>query len=200
MGGKEDDNPRELPVHPEEAREAHPEDPREDHVVEELGEHGRDVVPEPEEIAFPTLLGFPAPLLRAYPIYSVISEKLQALTVLGMANTRMKDYYDLWVFAARAEIDGSVLVAAIQATFERRKTPIPDSLPVGLTVEFSDDTEKGRQWRAFADKVEAEAPVPELQNVLHLLREFLAPPLEAARTSGAKFNRLWRTDGPWTVR
>ena len=101
--------------------------------------------------------------------------------------------------AARAEIDGSILVAAIQATFERRKTPIPDSLPIGLTAEFSDDAEKDRQWRAFADKVEANAPVPELRDVMHVLREFLAPPLEAART-GAKFNRLWRTNGPWIVR
>lgn len=158
---------------------------------------GDAVVPEPEEIAFPTLFEFPAPLLRSYPIYAVISEKLQALTVLGMANTRMKDYYDLWVFAARAEIDGSILVAAIQATFARRKTLIPDPLPIGLTAEFSDDAEKARQWRAFADKVEVDVPVPALREILDVLRQFLAPPLEAARTSEAEFNRLWRAGGPW---
>ena len=106
---------------------------------------GDAVVPDPEEIVFPTLLEFPAPTVRAYPIYTVISEKLQALTVFGMANSRMKDYYDLWTFATRAEIRGSILVVAVQATFEQRETQIPTEVPMGLTNEFAEDEEKVRQ-------------------------------------------------------
>ena len=158
---------------------------------------GDAVVPEPEEIAFPTLLEFPAPTVRAYSIYTVISEKLQALTVLGMANSRMKDFYDLWTFATRAEIRGSILAAAIQATFERRKTPIPTEVPMGLTTEFAEDEEKVRQWKAFTRKLETDPPNPTLDKVVDVLREFLCPALGAARSPGEEFDQLWRPGGPW---
>ena len=158
---------------------------------------GDAVVPEPEEIAFPTLLEFPVPTVRAYPIYTVISEKLQALTVLGMANSRMKDYYDLWIFATHAEIRGSILVAAIRATFERRETPIPTEIPVGLTAEFTEDQEKVRQWRAFAEKIETDPLNTELDKAVNVLREFLCPALHAARSTGEEFEQLWPPGGPW---
>ena len=135
--------------------------------------------------------------MRAYPIYAVISEKLQALTVLGMANSRMKDYYDLWTFATRAEIRCLVLVAAIQATFERRETPIPTEVPMGLTAEFAEDQEKVRQWKAFTEKIEADPPNPALDNVVAVLREFLCPALGAARSSAEKFDQIWQPGGPW---
>ena len=158
---------------------------------------GDAIVPDPQEIAFPTLLEFPAPTVRAYPIYTVISEKLQALTVLGMANSRMKDYYDLWTFATRAEIRGSILVAAIQATFERRGTPIPKEVPMGLTTDFAVDREKSRQWKAFTEKMETNPLNPALDEVVGVLREFLYPALGAARSSGDEFDRLWQPGGPW---
>ncbi len=158
---------------------------------------GDAVVPDPEEIVFPTLLEFPAPTVRAYPIYTVISEKLQALTVFGMANSRMKDYYDLWTFATRAEIRGSILVVAVQATFEQRETQIPTEVPMGLTNEFAEDEEKVRQWKAFAEKLETDPPIPTLDTVVGVLREFLYPALDAASSSGEEFDRLWQPNGPW---
>ncbi|MGY8738942.1 MAG: nucleotidyl transferase AbiEii/AbiGii toxin family protein [bacterium] len=158
---------------------------------------GDAVVPEPEEIEFPTLLEFPAPTLRSYPIYAVISEKLQALTVLGMANSRMKDYYDLWVFAERAEIHSSILGASIRATFARRRTELPHWLPIGLTAEFSKDAQKIRQWRAFAVKIETDPAPPTLHEVVTVLCEFLGPVLSAANVNKKGEARLWRGGGPW---
>ena len=158
---------------------------------------GDAIVPDPQEIAFPTLLEFPAPTVRAYPIYTVISEKLQALTVLGMANSRMKDYYDLWTFATHAEIRGSILVAAIRATFERRETPIPTRIPMGLTAEFAEDEEKVRQWNAFTEKIETDPRNPALDKAVDVLRAFLYPALGAARSLGDEFDQLWQPGGPW---
>ena len=157
---------------------------------------GDAVVPDPQEIAFPTLLDFPAPTVRACPIYTVISEKLQALTVLGMANSRMKDYYDLWTFATHAEIRGSILVAAIRATFERRGTAIPAKVPMGLTTEFAEDEEKVRQWKAFTEKIGAATQNPALEEVVDVLRAFLYPALGAARPS-EEYDRFWQPGGPW---
>lgn len=158
---------------------------------------GDALVPDPEEIVFPTLLEFPAPTVRAYPIYTVISEKLQALTVLGMANSRMKNYYDLWTFAARVEIRGSTLVAAIRATFERRETPIPAETPLGLTTEFAEGVEKVRQWKAFAKKISTDPPIPTLDEVVGMLQECLCPALDAASSSGEELGQLWQPGGPW---
>jgi len=98
---------------------------------------GDAVVPGPVDVRYPTLLDLPVPQLRAYPVYSVISEKLEALVTLGMANSRMKDFYDLWVISEGMKIDGPTLVEAIHVTFARRQKDIPAELPIALTDEFS---------------------------------------------------------------
>ncbi len=91
-------------------------------------------------MTYPILLdGLPAPELNVYPRESVFSEKLEALVVLGMANTRMKDYFDLLALAREGKMDSSVLARAINATFSRRKTKIPEAMPVGLSAEFARD-------------------------------------------------------------
>lgn len=97
---------------------------------------GDAIVPAPEDLEFPTLLKAPAPKLRAYPKESVVAEKLEAIVKLGMANSRMKDFYDLWVPAQRFEFENATLAAAIDATFKTRRTPLPSSLPLAFTVDF----------------------------------------------------------------
>ena len=103
----------------------------------------------------------------------------------------------MWTFATRAEIRGLILVAAVQATFERRKTPIPAETPLGLTPEFAEDVDKVRQWKAFVEKSETAPPIPTLDEVVGVLREFLCPALDAARFSGEEFGQLWQPGGPW---
>jgi hypothetical protein len=114
---------------------------------------GDAVTPQAQTVAFPTLLqDFPAPLLRVYPVYTVIAEKYQAMVMLGQANSRMKDFYDLAVIGRRTELNGATLAAAIAATFARRNTALPTERPLALTRQFGEDPAKVRQWRGFLNK------------------------------------------------
>lgn len=114
---------------------------------------GDIVTPEAEAISYPVLLNdFPAPQLRSYSKYTVVAEKFHAVCLLGMANTRMKDYFDLWVLMTEGTLDPTVLRSAIAATFERRKLAIPSGIPTGLSDGFSADATKQAQWTAFLKK------------------------------------------------
>jgi hypothetical protein len=114
---------------------------------------GDAVTPAPEAISYPVLLDdMPAPQLRAYPKYTVVAEKFHAICVLGMTNTRMKDYFDLWVLLGDNTLDPSELRRAIGATFTRRKMAMPSILPAGLDDAFGADTIKQTQWNAFLKK------------------------------------------------
>jgi nucleotidyltransferase AbiEii toxin of type IV toxin-antitoxin system len=133
---------------------------------------GDAVTPAPEEIEYPTSLNdLPAPKLRAYPRYTVIAEKFEAITSLGIANSRMKDFFDLWVLTRNWELDTSILSRAVKATFARRGTELPTSTPVGLSDEFAADQTKQTQWRAFTAR--NQLATPELQVVVQHLRRFL---------------------------
>jgi predicted nucleotidyltransferase component of viral defense system len=114
---------------------------------------GDAVTPAPQNISYPVLLAeFAAPQLRAYPKYTVVAEKLHAICLLGMANTRMKDYFDLWVLLQDSGLENAELIRAVKATFERRGTKIPSQTPVGLSDVFSADAAKQSQWQAFIKK------------------------------------------------
>jgi hypothetical protein len=119
---------------------------------------GDAVTPAPEEVTYPVLLDeFPAPRLHAYPKYAVVAEKFHAVCLLGMANTRMKDYFDLWVLLREDILDPAQLRRSIEATFARRKMAMPSSLPVGLDDAFVADKVKQTQWKAFLKKNRIEA-------------------------------------------
>jgi hypothetical protein len=155
---------------------------------------GDAVVPGPEDALYPIILpGLPAPQLRVYPRYTVVAEKLEALTSLGMLNSRMKDFFDLWVLAKHSDFDGSVLLLAVTATFERRRTAVPQGLPIGLSDEFINDDKKGKQWQAFLRK-NALHPMP-LAIVIADLREFLLPVLDAVAGSAGLLMDWWAGDG-----
>jgi predicted nucleotidyltransferase component of viral defense system len=122
---------------------------------------GDVVTPGPEDVQYPVMLSeFPAPKLRAYPRYTVVAEKLEALASLGIANSRMKDYFDLWILSRHTEIDGDTLRRAIRATFDRRKTALPPDIPFGLTDGFAQDAHKQTQWRAFIRKEQTRSDAP----------------------------------------
>lgn len=130
---------------------------------------GDAVTPGPVDISYPVLLDdLPAPQLRAYPKYTVVAEKFHAICLLGIANTRMKDYFDLWVLLGDGGLDPQALQHAITATFARRKMPMPTTLPVGLSNAFATDATKRLQWNAFLKKNRLLAM--ELATVLERLR------------------------------
>lgn len=115
--------------------------------------YGDVVTPAPEEAVYPVLLDdLPAPKLRVYPMYTVVAEKFETLVSLGIANTRMKDYFDLWVLHQQGKFDDELLRTAIAETFLRRGKPLPKGVPVGLSDEFSGDVQKQRQWLVFLKK------------------------------------------------
>lgn len=135
---------------------------------------GDAVTPGPVEADYPVLIAeLPAPRLRTYPVYTVISEKLHAVAVLGMTNSRLKDYLDLSVLLERETLDIGTLASAIAATFTRRGTAVPSSLPVGLTDEFANDPSRQALWHAFLRK-NAMASQP-LADVVTLLGDRLGP-------------------------
>ncbi len=128
---------------------------------------GDAITPQVLSKTFPTLLDFPAPLLRVYPLETVIAEKLEAIVKLAIFNTRLKDYFDLWVLSHAEVVDKNSLPRAIAATFARRNTPLPQDLPVGLTQVYAH--EKQQHWQAFLMRSQLQAPplatvVSELEN------------------------------------
>ena len=131
---------------------------------------GDVITPGPESINYPVLLDeLPAPRLRAYPKYTVVAEKFQALCVLGMANSRMKDYFDLWILLRENDLDPVQLRQAIKSTLARRQTSPLLNIPVGLSDAFAGDQTKQTQWRAFLNKNKLE--VISLDDVIRMLRE-----------------------------
>jgi hypothetical protein len=119
---------------------------------------GDAVTPQPQPIDYPTLLAdVPAPKMRAYPKATVVAEKLHAVSILGMTNSRMKDFFDLWVLLRDQTLQGSEVQQAVEATFTRRQTALPDTLPVGLSDAFADDGAKQLQWRAFLRRNQLDA-------------------------------------------
>ena len=145
--------------------------------------YGDAVTPGPEEAEYPTLLeGQPAPRLRDYPRASVVAEKLEAIVSLGMANTRLKDYFDLRALAREGVLDAQQLADAIAATFARRGTAVPVAMPLGLTDEFAHDPTKRAQWKAFLRKNRLDAPA--LDEVVADVRGLVALPLALAQGNG----------------
>ncbi|MFC1681453.1 nucleotidyl transferase AbiEii/AbiGii toxin family protein [Pseudomonadota bacterium] len=114
---------------------------------------GDALEPGVEVIDYPCMLDLPAPRLRAYARETVIAEKFQAMVALGRANSRMKDFYDIWLLSQSFPFDDDRLARAIAATFERRETEVPAELPDALTPLFAEDEEKQRQWNAFLENV-----------------------------------------------
>lgn len=143
---------------------------------------GDAVTPGPVQSEYPVLLkDFPAPRLRTYPVYTVISEKLHAIALLGMTNSRVKDYLDLWVMLDRESLNMNTLAQAISATFTRRGMTIPTELPMGLSDEFAADPSRQALWTAFVKKNEL-AMIP-LADVVARIRTALEPAMGlAART------------------
>ena len=157
---------------------------------------GDAITPKAEAVEYPTLLGMEPPRLRAYPRETVVAEKLEALVKLGMANSRMKDFFDLAVLGRSFAFSGPVLRDAIVATFRRRGTAFPTVVPVALTDSFAKDGAKLTQWKAFVGRNGLEGRVGDLVQVVGELAEFLGPPLIAA-AKGEGFEWQWDSAGPW---
>jgi len=156
---------------------------------------GDTIVPASEELEYPTLLKFAVPKLHAYSKESVVAEKFEAMVKLGMANSRMKDFYDLWVLARRFGFESSILAAEIQATFETRRTALPKSSPLALQADFYELPSKQTQWRAFLRKSGLKAD-SSLKQIIEVVREFVMPVVDGI-SKGNSEKEVWQPGGPW---
>ena len=136
---------------------------------------GDAIAPGTEDVNLPVLLDMPSPRLRAYPPETVIAEKVHAMVALGRANSRMKDYYDVWMLTSTFDLNPERMRQAIAATFARRDTVIPNQVPDGLSDAFANDPAKRRQWDAFVRDLTGS--VPQLDRVFADLRDRLMPVL-----------------------
>lgn len=139
---------------------------------------GDAVTPAPEWLDYPGLLDMPRPKLRAYPRESVAAEKLHAIVLFGTRNSRMKDYFDLRALAQEGAVDAERLTEAIAATFTRRDTPVPGTLPAGLGDDFAQDPSAQAQWNAFLSRNRLDAPP--FGQVVAEVRGFMLEPLRLA--------------------
>jgi hypothetical protein len=133
---------------------------------------------------------------QAYPIEAAIAENFQAMVSLDFGNSRMKDFYDIWMCAGHLEFDGETLANSIAATFEKRATPLPLQPPLALTPVFFGAHVHQVQWKAFARKSLEPEIADSFAEVVGRIAEFLMPPLDC---SGAKkeFRRHWRRNFLW---
>jgi predicted nucleotidyltransferase component of viral defense system len=160
---------------------------------------GDAISPEPEIIQYPTLLLFPAPHMRAYPKETVIAEKVDAMLVKGPYNSRIKDFYDVWILSRTFAFKGETLLHAIISTLQRRRTEILQSIPISLTLEWWQTNEKKNQWNAFLSREKlAETGVDSI-DMIQDLRRFLLPILSVL-SQPDKWTSEWPAGGPWSNR
>lgn len=164
------------------------------HIQVDIG-FGDVVVPGPTEVIYPSLLGFLSPVLRGYSMESAIAEKFQAMVKLGVLNSRMKDFYDIWVLSQSFDLDGGQLSQAIRRTFENRNTPLP-ATPTVFEPSFAQEKGKQVQWQAFIRKAQLAGAPEDFETVAAAIRVFLGP-VVVALAEGRAFRAEWKAHGPW---
>lgn len=160
---------------------------------------GDILVPGPTWVHLPTILGnFPPPKLQGYSRESAIAEKFQAIVYLGMVNSRMKDFYDVWSLAMHFAFEGPVLALALSETFRRRQTPL-QAMPVAFTPTFTGNAEKQAQWQAFTRRLPPEPIPPTLEVAVQDIAALLLPVVQALAEARV-FEQYWSPGGPWQER
>lgn len=158
---------------------------------------GDVVTPSVNATTYPVLLDFPAPELLSYPRETVVAEKFEAMTKLGTFNSRMKDFYDIWILSRQFSFNGASLADAISQTFANRQTAVT-AKPVALTPAFSRDNAKQTQWQGFVRKSKLDGAPADLSSVIDDLLVFLQPVAEAIE-NGVGFEMIWLPPGPWST-
>ena len=156
---------------------------------------GDAVFPAPETINYPTLLSFPEPHIRAYPLEAIIAEKIEAMISLGIINSRMKDFYDVYTLIESYNFNGEILSRSIAETFTRRKTALPKNTPIVFSKEFADDNTKKKQWAGFLRKTGL-SNTGELDEVLKKISTCIQPIIDRLQNK-EPFAFFWSAGGPW---
>jgi hypothetical protein len=157
---------------------------------------GDAIVPEPLDVNYPVLLDAAAPWIRAYPREAVLAEKLHAMVIHGEANSRFKDFFDVWVLSSRFSFAGATVAAAIRATFSRRDSTSFTPWPVALSPAFYSDSRRSDSWARYLQRSRLIDAPPEFDKVGERVIGFLGPAFRAA-ASASGFESTWGAGGPW---
>src|SRR5205814_499441 len=147
------------------------------------------ISPEPMIIVYPTILEFPSPKLQGYTPESVIAEKFEAMMKLGLINTRMKDFFDIWILSQQLLLNGESLQNAIKTTFDKRQTLL-NTLPDSISKIFYADPVHQMRWKQFLQNIENEEMDIELSKVINEIKEFLQP-IVLALINKQIFSKTW---------
>lgn len=153
------------------------------------------ITPEPEAIIYPVILDYPAPELLAYNRQTAIAEKFEAMVKLGELNSRMKDFFDIWLLAKTGEFQGVELSEAVMQTFSRRGTELTP-IPVCFTEEFATSQSKAAQWTAFLRRNRFKEVPSSFSEVVKFLGDFLRP-VAVSLKEGQPLRASWKAGGPW---
>ena len=158
---------------------------------------GDAVVPDAREMTFPTLLDMEPPVVKAYSIETIVAEKFEASLDLAELNSRMKDFYDIWMLSRAYPFHGSTLQDAVMATCERRATPLISHALI-FSKEFAASADKRAQWTAFLRKAQIPGISEDFPVIMKEIREFLHPVAEASENQ-RRFEKKWLPGGPWRL-
>jgi len=158
---------------------------------------GDAVVPDPVAVDYPAILDLPAPRIRGYTRDSVVAEKYHTMVKKGLLNSRIRDFFDVWVLSRQFDFEGPAMAPAVRETFARRDTEV-DPRPVALTDEFAADAAKAAQWRGFLRKSRLVGAPAELAEVVEAIAVFLGPVADAL-AQGREFKDRWSAPGPWSA-
>jgi hypothetical protein len=154
---------------------------------------GDEVFPGVEKGAMPSVLGFPEPQLLCYSRESIIAEKFDTMVKLGELNSRMKDFYDIWLLSRSFNFEGKTLAEAIRRTIAKRQSHLPHDV-TAFSQEFAE--EKQAQWSAFRYRLNNVEVPSEFSVVVFTVRDFLAP-IVAHLHASERSPTQWVAPGPW---
>lgn len=154
------------------------------------------IYPKPKSIDYPVMLDLPKPHLKGYPAESVVSEKFETMVKLGLLNSRMKDFYDIWIIMRQFNFDGAELTEALKKTFEHRKTLLPEDRPLFAEEIYDEKSDRQTLWKAFLKKGDIRHAPEKLTTTASEIEDFLIKPLNAI-IKDQNFDNEWKAPGPW---
>ena len=157
---------------------------------------GDVIYPKPKTIDYPVILNLPKPHLKGYPVESMVSEKFEAMIKLGLLNSRMKDFYDIWIIMRQFDFDGLRLVESLKRTFKHRKTSLPQRKPLFAEEIYDEKSDRQTLWKTFLKKGDIKHAPDKLRFTAKAIEEFLIKPLDAIKME-QKFSKKWEAPGSW---
>lgn len=157
---------------------------------------GDVIYPKPNVIDYPVILDLPKPHLKGYTTESVVSEKFEAMVKLGLLNSRMKDFYDIWLIMRQFNFNGVSFTEALKRTFRHRKTPLPEHKPLFAEEIYDEKSDRQTLWKAFLKKGDIKHAPEKLRITAREIEEFLIKPLDAIKKE-QEFNEEWKASGAW---